>query len=505
MASLDIVLIIMKYGTTMLIFYYVWAFSYCALFHPLRHYPGPLVAKISDCYAGFYAIFMRLHLRQWQDHLKYGTVVRQGPNKLLFSSVEALRDIYNNERVTKSHVYLATLEARNVYNIFNATDRRIHRKKRKMIGQAITERSIRKFDPTMAKKVDILIEQILAHDSKPINMTPMFKRFSMDIVGHLAFGYSMNLQTDPALRYALQGVASGNYMSHCMMEFPAFTKPWFMLPLLLFTYFPRQRSLGLLETMINARLAEDKHAKPDLYSFIVDDISTDKNTEAVCLSELWSEATFFFPAGSDTTSTALSAIFFYLSLNPSPYRKLTAEIRSTFARSDDFRGGPRLAGCRYLRACIDEALRLAPPVGGALWRELAADDEGPLVVDGHVVPPGTHSEAYFPEPFTFWPERWLVEDAVERGRLHDAFAAFSLGPRGCAGKSMAYLQMGLVVAKVLWRFDFERAPGKLGAVGGGTPGSRDGRDRLGEFQLYDVFASIHDGPYLVFRSREHSD
>jgi averantin hydroxylase len=32
---------------------------------------------------------------------------------------------------------------------------------------------------------------------------------------------------------------------------------------------------------------------------------------------------------------------------------------------------------------------------------------------------------------------------------------FSLGPRGCIGRNLAYAEMRLILAKVLWNFDLE--------------------------------------------------
>lgn len=46
--------------------------SYRVFFHPLSKYPGPLAAKLSDVYAGFYAVFMRLHLATDRDLSKFG-------------------------------------------------------------------------------------------------------------------------------------------------------------------------------------------------------------------------------------------------------------------------------------------------------------------------------------------------------------------------------------------------------------------------------------------------
>lgn len=189
------------------------------------------------------------------------------------------------------------------------------------------------------------------------------------------------------------------------------------------------------------------------------------------------------------------------------------EIHTAFSSGSDIHGGPKLSNCQYLRACIDEALRIASPVGGTLWRELAEDDDGskPFIVDGHVIPKGVqvgvniytlhHNEEYFPEPYAFKPERWIEGDEAEKHRMREAFAAFQIGYRGCAGKPMAYLEASLVIAKLLWYFDFEAAPGAAGQVGGGKPGDTTGRHRPDEYQLHDVFASAHDGPNLVFKPR----
>lgn len=67
---------------------------------------------------------------------------------------------------------------------------------------------------------------------------------------------------------------------------------------------------------------------------------------------------------------------------------------------------------------------------------------------------------------------------------------------------MAYLELTLTIAKSIFYFDFERASGKEGEVGGGGPGDETGRERPEEFQLYDSFTSTHMGPNLVFHPRD---
>jgi len=73
--------------------------------------------------------------------------------------------------------------------------------------------------------------------------------------------------------------------------------------------------------------------------------------------------------------------------------------------------------------------------------------------------------ALFHSATSFLPERWLPEAAAdpESPFYHDqrrAFQPFSLGPRSCMGQHLAWAEMRLVLAKLLWRFDVRAGPGE---------------------------------------------
>lgn len=97
--------------------------------------------------------------------------------------------------------------------------------------------------------------------------------------------------------------------------------------------------------------------------------------------ELNSHARTLINAGSETTATALSAATYFLSQNPEPLAKLTAEVRSAFSSEEeiDLLSVQHLS---YMLAVLDEALRLYPPAPGGQPRVIAKG--GDIILDRYV-------------------------------------------------------------------------------------------------------------------------
>lgn len=191
--------------------------------------------------------------------------------------------------------------------------------------------------------------------------------------------------------------------------------------------------------------------------------------------------------------------------------KLAEEILSTFHSFDDIAGGPSLHGCKYLKAFIQESLRMAPPVGAELDREVL---KGGTVVDGEFIPEGvnvsvghyclSYNKEIFPEPLEFRPERWIVGEKASSAEsvalAESAFCAFSTGSRGCPGKNLAWLEMMIVMAKIIHKFEVRRD--FADNLGGGSPEGRVGRRNVDQYQTYDAFVSLRQGPMVQFKRRQ---
>lgn len=187
--------------------------------------------------------------------------------------------------------------------------------------------------------------------------------------------------------------------------------------------------------------------------------------------KLQMNASILIIAGSETTATLLSGATFLLLTNPAALEKLTHEVRSTFADDADITLSS-VGSLSYMLACLNESLRRYPPVVIGLPR-LAP--QGGATVAGHFVPEGTrvavwhyaisHDPRLWTDPHGFHPERFLGDPRF-RGDALDAMQPFSLGPRNCIGKNLAYAEMRLILAKIIFNFDMRIADESRGWLDG---------------------------------------
>jgi cytochrome P450 len=260
-------------------------------------------------------------------------------------------------------------------------------------------------------------------------------------------------------------------------------------------------------------VSEKDNGRKDMFHFLFN--AKDSATNApFSHPELLSSANLLVTAGSDTTSTALCSLFFYLSRNERIYDKLANEIRQTFRTAEDIRAGPELVECQYMHACILEGLRMTPSGPSELLREVLS---GGYEIDGTWYSSGTlvgtpsypvhYHQENFGDPFVFRPERWIAEEergstAIEVAKLKEKFNPFSIGPGACPGKNLAMLEMKITLSHILYSNDFRRPPDDVLNRGGGQ--AKDGwlRNNSNHYQIIDAFLALRNGPMIQLRRRE---
>lgn len=201
----------------------------------------------------------------------------------------------------------------------------------------------------------------------------------------------------------------------------------------------------------------------------------------------------------------MSAAFFFLSHHPASRQRVVEELQATFAHETEIGVGAKLDSCKYLAACIDEAMRLVPSVPNILPRYV---QPGGTHVDGEFMPEGTilgcsqysinRNPMYFPQPESYCPERWLEDEETplgDVGAARRAFLPFGTGPRTCVGWKLASTETSLTLAKTLFSFDMRVAP-DAPCCGGKAPALSSC-----DYPLKGFAVAVVDGPYLQFKKR----
>ena len=92
-------------------------------------------------------------------------------------------------------------------------------------------------------------------------------------------------------------------------------------------------------------------------------------TQELSFEDLKSMASILVIAGSETTASLLCGVTFLLLRNPTALKKVTEEVRGSF-KSEDEITLTSVNGLKYMLACLNEALRVYPPLTGGLQRRI---------------------------------------------------------------------------------------------------------------------------------------
>jgi cytochrome P450 len=436
---------------------------------------------------------------------------------LIVNNINGLKDIYRDGKdFAKPPEYrLLRHQAANTFTMINKKE---HARRRRIIAPIVSDGAMRRLEPVMLIHIKKFVSLISNTDENRLdltncttnasnewtvarNMTHWAHYLSFDVMGDLIFGVKYDLLGSMASRYVFEAIDESNKRMSVLIHLPIIRSigglDRFLFPQAIKA---RNKFLGfvgkLVEDCVNPKCEPVSRTLFSILSSSKDHITG----EGFSMKEIIAETTNLCVASVDTTSTAIAATFFYLSLNKSAYERAVKEVRSSFSSLDDIRIDTELNSCTYLRACIDESLRLAPPAGSCPFRQV---QEGGAIVDGEYFQPGIdlgvgiysihHNAEYFPEPFAFRPERWLVSESSSASvkKAQSAFCPFSTGSRGCVGKSVAITQLMLTMAITLFTLELKC-----------DHSDTSGRfSRSDEFYVRDHITAVTNGPMINFRAQ----
>jgi cytochrome P450 len=162
-------------------------------------------------------------------------------------------------------------------------------------------------------------------------------------------------------------------------------------------------------------------------------------------------------AGTETTATTLSWVFYELARHPEAERRVVDEIDTVL------NGRPvtaaDLAALPYISQVLNETVRLHTPIWLLMRKTVAAVRLGAVTLQPNaevmISLPTLHRDpALFPDPMCFDPGRWAGP-----GAPRSAFIPFGAGGHKCIGDRFAWAEMTTVVAGVCARWSLCLRPG----------------------------------------------
>ncbi|GKT40265.1 cytochrome P450 monooxygenase dtxS2 [Colletotrichum spaethianum] len=443
---------------------------YQAYFHPLRHVPGPKLWTIFPFIPKVKTLLGTIDQDIRHFHQKYGNAVRYTPDAVSFTTAEAWKTIYGH-----GHGQFPKYFSNKLFdpqsNILTADDMN-HARIRRGVAHAFSPRSLAEQEPIIHGYVNKLVQRLsdVAESRMPTEMGRWFHIVSFDIVGDLTFGESLGGLENNELHHVVNSVLLFIERGKKIFEFNSLLGP---LAMIVMPFLARDVQKGFMDQYnftkkaVNRRLANDsEEARKDFMKGL--QRGRDEKT-LNSIEEIITNSNTLFVAGSDTTATLMTACIFYLLSAPHTHKRAVEEVRQAFESADDINFINATARLPYLLAVLNETLRLYPPVPASLER--VVPNTGELIyIEGMHIPHGTRvgvhqssaglSTSNFAQPESFLPERWLPNVAQDPSSpfyadKRDAIQPFSYGPRNCVGKHLAYNEMRLIMARLLWEFDMK--------------------------------------------------
>ncbi|KAF1985411.1 cytochrome P450 monooxygenase-like protein [Aulographum hederae CBS 113979] len=437
-------------------------------FHPLSKFPGPS-SRAGSFFTFYQHLFLGSEARDIKKlHDEYGEVVRIAPDSLSFNSANAWRDIagvgQDKKQLRKDpRFYLADISYEQP-GIMSANDE-AHSRIRKSFSHAFSDAALREQEPILNNYFDLFIQRLKDQIDGPsagkVDIVSWLNFCTFDIIGDLIFGEPFHALETGTYDAWISNIFQ-NVKFIALMRFGAHFKTVGKVFGTILGSIPAvQRAQSEHVNYTTVRVAKRLDTKTERKDFITY-IMRHNDERGVSREEIYSTTGTVVIGGSETSATLLSGALYHLLQNPEIFSKLKDEVRSAFSSAGDF-SLQSTGQLPYLRAVIEEALRIYPPVPTLLPRITAPEGN---TISGYFVPGNTtvgvhqwstyQSTRNFANPEKFVPERWLETHPAEYASDNKAACQpFSVGPRNCIGKNLAYSEMRSILARLVWHFEIE--------------------------------------------------
>jgi cytochrome P450 len=325
--------------------------------------------------------------------------------------------------------------------------------KRRHMGQGFRRDRLSALLPPQTDLVEELLARADAEAERgPVDMMKLMTRLIHHVVARSVFGSRMTEAEIATIGAGIKAIQS--FIVRQIVQ--PYLIPWFRLSGQTRRY-QRIRARGdqIARKYIATHAASRRDDGGDVLDMLLH-TPFGHTGEPMSREQILIESMQLLVAGYQTSSASLAWTFHLLGQHPGFVAEMRDEVNATFGSGPiTIEGINRL---RLARRVLDEAMRMYP----SFWmidRVAGADDQ----VDGIHIPAGLMVITYiyglhrnpdvWPNPETFDPSRF--EDEARRERHPAAHLPFGWGPRKCIGSNMALIQMLVILALFVRRYDIE--------------------------------------------------
>ncbi|KAI1559582.1 CypX, Cytochrome P450, partial [Pyrenophora tritici-repentis] len=438
-----------------------------ALMTPLRSVPGPFLARFTRLWE---LRAVRKHDFATYNialHEEYGPVVRLAPNRYSVNDTGASRVLLGYHNALDKSNYYTPFGDPSQGNLFSEVNVQIHANIRRPISQLYSNNNLLSYEPFVNACNSILLRRLKEYSGsgKQLNVRHLMQYYAFDVIGEITLGSRFGFMEEDGDKAGLitaidEGLDYGAKVGLIPEVHWALCKAAEYLGI----KSPFMKVMDFILLQIQNRVSGQTISPKDRQDFLDKLLPLEKNGKATRLDTI-NACGSNIGAGSDTTAISLTATIAYLSMHPDVLAKLREELDDAVNRgaaSDPitFKESQKLP---YLRAVIQETLRMHPAVGAPLTRIIGI---GGANLAGRYFPAGTevgvnpwvihnNKEIFGPDASKFRPERWLVQDAEKRAVMDRNFLTFGAGSRTCIGKNISLLEMYKVIPQIVKKFDFQ--------------------------------------------------
>ncbi|KAF5875927.1 putative cytochrome p450 pisatin protein [Botrytis fragariae] len=455
---------------------YVLSTVFLAIIDPLRHIPGPFLARFTRvwyCWEIYKGHFERTNK---QLHTRYGPIVRIAPHEYSIDDVNAAKGIYSigGGSFPKTAWYWAWQPPNlNAASLFSELDPHRHSVQRRKVANYYSMSSMVGYEGHVDNCSELLsrhfLESTISGDF--VDMQHWLQCYAFDVIGEITFGQRFGLlDMGEDKDGVFKAIDNRGWYS-------TFIGIWSWLHAWLFPLLPSTGGMAYIvkftadkiaekEKVLKERRSGDRKEEgtPDFVTRIL--MASEKDPEKITRRDLSTTCQSNIGAGSDTTAITLSSVLYHLLKYPHTYQNLRDEIETAAkeGRISDPITFKEAQGLPYLQAVIKEGLRVHPAVGLGLQRIVPV--EGTTVAN-QFIPGGStvginayvahQNTAVWGSDADQWrPERWLeIEEQGRGAEVEKYFFSFGMGSRTCVGKNISLLEMNKLIPQLVRRFDFE--------------------------------------------------